>query len=222
MFAMFYFLGLYIQQVLGYSPAQGRLRVPAVLGRHRRRGAGRLDADRHRSTRAGSPAPARCSRRSACSGFTQLSVDSTYATGLLPWIVVLAFGLGLIFVPLTLTAVAGVAHEDSAVASAVLNTMQQVGGALGLATLSTVFVNNMGDKVAELTAKLPQGGPAPTKEQLAAAQKMIADEAFAYGASRAYLVAAIMIAVGGVVTLVALHVRHQELATDGAAPAHMG
>ena len=110
--------------------------------------------------------------------------------------------------PLTLTAVHGVAHEDSSVGSAVLNTMQQVGGALGLATLSTIFVNNMGDKVAELTAKLPRAGRLPTKEQLAAAQKMIADEAFTYGASRAYLVAAIMIAVGGVVTLVALHVRH--------------
>ncbi len=155
-------------------------------------------------------------------GFTHLTPQSTYASGLLPWIVVLAFGLGLIFVPLTLTAVHGVAHEDSSVASAVLNTMQQVGGTLGLATLSTIFVNNLNDKVAELTAKLPQGGPAPSKEQLAAAQKMIADEAFAYGASRAYLVAAIMIAVGGIVTLVALHVRHQELATDGAAPAHMG
>jgi MFS family permease len=163
MFAMFYFLGIYIQTILGYSP---------------------------------------------------------FKTG--PAFLPLSFGLGLIFVPLTLTAVHGVAHEDSSVASAVLNTMQQVGGTLGLATLSTIFVNTMGDKVAELTAKLPQGGPAPTQEQLEAAQKMIADEAFTYGASRAYLAAAIMIAIAGIVTLVALHVRHQELATDGAAPAHVG
>ncbi len=46
--------------------------------------------------------------------------------------------MGLVFVPLTLTAVSGVANEDSGVGSAVLNTMQQIGGAVGLAVLTTV------------------------------------------------------------------------------------
>jgi EmrB/QacA subfamily drug resistance transporter len=221
MFAMFYFLGIYIQSILGYSPLKtGLAFLPFSVGI--------VVAAQVASFLIAKVDPRWISGAGAgfatlgMWGFTHLTPQSTYASGLLPWIVVLALGLGLIFVPLTLTAVHGVAHEDSSVASAVLNTMQQVGGTLGLATLSTIFVNNLNDKVAELTAKLPQGGPAPSKEQLAAAQKMIADEAFAYGASRAYLVAAIMIAVGGVVTLVALHVRHQELATDGAATAHMG
>src|SRR6478736_6782431 len=221
MFAMFYFLGIYIQTILGYSPLKtGLAFLPFSVGI--------VVAAQLASFLIAKVDPRWISGAGAgfaalgMWGFTHLTPQSTYAADLLPWIVVLAFGLGLIFVPLTLTAVHGVAHEDSSVASAVLNTMQQVGGTLGLATLSTIFVNNMGDKVAELTAKLPQGGPAPSKDQLAAAQKMIADEAFTYGASRAYLVAAIMIAVAGVVTLVALHVRHQELATDGAAPAHMG
>ncbi len=221
MFAMFYFLGIYIQSILGYSPLKtGLAFLPFSVGI--------VVAAQVASFAIAKVDPRWISGAGAgfatlgMWGFTHLTPQSTYVSGLLPWIVVLAFGLGLIFVPLTLTAVHGVAHEDSSVASAVLNTMQQVGGTLGLATLSTIFVNNLNDKVAELTAKLPQGGPAPTKEQLAAAQKMIADEAFAYGASRAYLVAAIMIAVGGIVTLVALNVRHQELASDGAAPAHMG
>ena len=53
-----------------------------------------------------------------------------------PFIVLMALGMGLTFVPLTLTAVHGVGARDSGIGSGVLNTMQQVGGALGLATLS--------------------------------------------------------------------------------------
>jgi EmrB/QacA subfamily drug resistance transporter len=221
MFAMFYFLGIYIQNILGYSPLRSGLAfLPFSVGI--------VVAAQVASFLIARVDPRWISGAGAAFatlgmwGFTHLTPESTYAANLLPWIVVLAFGLGLIFVPLTLTAVHGVAHEDSSVASAVLNTMQQVGGTIGLATLSTIFVNNLNDKVAELTAKLPQGGPAPSKEQLAAAQKLIADEAFTYGASRAYLVAAVMIAVGGIITLVALNVRHKELASDGAAPAHIG
>ncbi|NUQ31814.1 MAG: MFS transporter [Dermatophilaceae bacterium] len=221
MFAMFYFLGIYIQNILGYSPLKSGLAfLPFSVGI--------VVAAQVASFLIARVDPRWISGAGAAFatlgmwGFTHLTPQSTYAGNLLPWIVVLAFGLGLIFVPLTLTAVHGVAHEDSSVASAVLNTMQQVGGTFGLATLSTIFVNNLNDKVAELTAKLPQGGPAPSREQVAAARKLIADEAFTYGASRAYLVAAIMIAVGGVITLVALNVRHKELASDGAAPAHMG
>ena len=54
----------------------------------------------------------------------------------------MSFGMGFVFVPLTLTAVHGVRAEDSGIGSGVLNTMQQVGGALGLATLSTVATHD--------------------------------------------------------------------------------
>ena len=64
----------------------------------------------------------------------------------------MSFGMGLTFVPLTLTAVHGVRAADSGIGSGVLNTMQQVGGALGLATLSTVAVHFTQDKVAALGA----------------------------------------------------------------------
>ena len=104
-------------------------------------------------------------------GFTHLTVDSTYATGLLPWILVLAFGLGLTFVPLTLTAVAGVDDEDSGAGSAALNTAQQIGGAIGLAALTTVFTSGFKDKAAELTAALKQqvqsGAVDPSRPQAA-------------------------------------------------------
>ena len=157
-------------------------------------------------------------------GFSGLDPQSTYAADLLPWIVTLALGMGLVFVPLTLTAVHGVAHEDWSVASAVLNTMQQVGGTIGLAALSTVFVNNLQDKVAELSSRVAPaaGGPSPTAEQVAAAKAAIEAAAWTFGASRAYLVAAVMFAVGAVVTVAFLHVRHRELAHDGAEPVHVG
>ena len=154
MFAMFYFLGLYIQQVLGYSPAQVRLRVPAVLASassSRRRIASTLASRVDPRWIAG---PGALLAAIGMFGFTHLDVDSTYATGLLPWIVVLALGLGLTFVPLTLTAVAGVASEDSGAGSAALNTAQQIGGALGLATLTTVFTHAFADRMTALAGPI--------------------------------------------------------------------
>ena len=150
-------------------------------------------------------------------GFSRLDVDSSYAGGLLPWILTLSVGMGLTFVPMTLTAVAGVAKEDSGVASAVLNTMQQVGGALGLATLSTVFANAAKDRGAELGAALQaraQSG-ALSPEQLQAAQHQVALQAQTYGSGHAYLVGAGMILVGAVVTFLFLDVKHEVLSAEG-------
>jgi hypothetical protein len=62
--------------------------------------------------------------------------------------------MGLIFVPITLTAVSGVANEDSGVGSAVLNTVQQIGGAIGLALLGTISTNAIKDKFTELAPGL--------------------------------------------------------------------
>ena len=155
MFAMFYFLSQFIQNVMGYSPLKTGVRVPAVLVRHRRLGATiGLQADRTGSTRAGSPASARCWRGSRCSGSRGCPYDVdrrrrsfgarvNYATDILPFIVLMALRHGPDFVPLTLTAVHRLRPEDSGIGSGVLNTMQQVGGALGLATLSTVAVHSI-------------------------------------------------------------------------------
>jgi hypothetical protein len=158
-------------------------------------------------------------------GFSHLTVHSSYATDLLPWIITLSVGMGLTFVPMTLTAVAGVAQEDSGVASAVLNTMQQVGGALGLATLSTVFANAARDRGAELgaalQAKAAASGAAPTPDQLASAKHLIALQAQTYGSSRAYLVAAGLILVGALITFLFLNVRHEALSTEGHENVHL-
>jgi fucose permease len=70
---------------------------------------------------------------------TRITPSSTYLDILGP-LIVIALGMGLVFVPLTLTAVSGVEGDEAGLASALLNTMQQVGGALGLAVLTTISI----------------------------------------------------------------------------------
>jgi hypothetical protein len=70
--------------------------------------------------------------------FTQLGVDSSYVGGVLLPEILVSFGMGLTFVPMSSTALIGVDPKDAGVASALLNTTQQVGGALGTAFLNTV------------------------------------------------------------------------------------
>ncbi|HEV7148275.1 MAG TPA: MFS transporter [Pedococcus sp.] len=222
MFAMFYFLGLYIQQVLGYSPLKsGFAFLPFSFGI--------VVAAQIASTLMTRVDPRWISGTGAflaavgMFGFSRLTVDSSYVSGLLPWIVVLAVGMGLTFVPMTLTAVSGVAQEDSGVASAVLNTMQQVGGALGLATLSTVFANSAKSRGIELGAALQAKAHAGgmTAQQVAAAQHQIALQAQTYGSSHAYLVAGGMILVGVLITVFFLNVKHEALSTEGHENVHL-
>ena len=68
-------------------------------------------------------------------------VDGAYWSDLLPGLVLMAFGMGNTFVPITLIATTGVDAHDAGLASGIFNTSQQVGGALGLAVLSTLAAN---------------------------------------------------------------------------------
>jgi EmrB/QacA subfamily drug resistance transporter len=70
--------------------------------------------------------------------FTQLSVHSSYAGGVLPPEILVSFGMGMTFVPMSSISLIGVDHKDAGVASALVNATQQVGGALGTALLNTV------------------------------------------------------------------------------------
>jgi EmrB/QacA subfamily drug resistance transporter len=69
---------------------------------------------------------------------TQVTVTSSYASAVLPALLILGLGFGMIFAPAINTATAGVARQDSGVASALVNTMQQVGGSIGTSALSTI------------------------------------------------------------------------------------
>jgi len=69
---------------------------------------------------------------------TQLTVTSSYVGGVLPALLIMGLGFGMIFSPAINTATAGVQRQDSGVASALVNTMQQVGGSIGVSALSTI------------------------------------------------------------------------------------
>jgi EmrB/QacA subfamily drug resistance transporter len=72
---------------------------------------------------------------------TQVSVASSYASAVLPALLILGLGFGMIFAPAINTATFGVARRDSGVASALVNTMQQVGGSIGTSALSTIALS---------------------------------------------------------------------------------
>jgi EmrB/QacA subfamily drug resistance transporter len=116
---------------------------------------------------------------------TTLTVTSSYATHIVPPLVAMGLGFGMIFSPAINTATAGVARQDSGVASALVNTMQQVGGSIGTAALSTVA----------LTA---------TASYLTAhhAGRLAVATAAVHGYSSAFTVSAILFGVGAVAAAV--------------------
>jgi EmrB/QacA subfamily drug resistance transporter len=137
MFAMFFFNTLYIQRVLGYDPLKAGLALlPFTAGIMVSAGI------------ASQFAPRIGVRPVAAAGFvlsaagllllTQLPVDGSYVANVLPSIVLSSLGMGAVFMPLTLVATTGLEDDDQGLASGLFNTSQQVGGALGLAVLSTL------------------------------------------------------------------------------------
>lgn len=80
--------------------------------------------------------------------FANLAVDSSYVAGVLPGLLLIGAGMGLIFAPAMATATAGVRPEDAGVASALVNTTQQVGGSVGTALLSSLSVGAAGSYLA--------------------------------------------------------------------------
>ena len=89
--------------------------------------------------------------------------DVNYWTSILPFVIMMSVGMGMTFVPLTLTAVHHVRSEDSGIGSGVLNTMQQVGGALGLATLATVSLHFVNSRTEELAPALASASSRPAR-----------------------------------------------------------
>ncbi len=212
MFAMFFYLSQYIQNVMGYSPLEaGVAFLPFCFGLVAAAGISsnlinRIDP-RYLAGIGTLLAAA------GLYGFSRLPYDVTapveghYWSDLFPFIVIMAFGMGMTFVPLTLTAVHHLRDEDTGIGSGVLNTMQQVGGALGLALLSTLAIQTITDRSAELGPKM--------------ADPAVAAQVFTEGATNAFLLGAIMMLGASVITWVFLNVKHEELATDGP-PVHVG
>jgi MFS family permease len=84
--------------------------------------------------------------------FTQVSVAGSYAPDLLPGFLLIAVGLGFSFVPISIAALAGVQPAEAGLASGLINTSQQIGGALGIAALSAIATSTTSDEVSAGTA----------------------------------------------------------------------
>jgi predicted MFS family arabinose efflux permease len=136
-FGTFFLLSLYMQQVLGFSAIQTgvaylAIALTAVVS---------SGVSQALVTRVGVK-PILAIGMGLLGGglayFTQVSVDGSYVSDLLPGFLLIGVGLGFAFVPVSIAALAGVTGKDAGLASGLINTSQQIGGAIGLAILATV------------------------------------------------------------------------------------
>jgi MFS family permease len=151
MFAMFLMLTLYMQQVLGYSAMKTGLAYLAVAGTAIIWSAVAAQL----VTRMGVKPVLVIGMTTLTAGlvyFTQVSVGGSYLGDLLPGFLLIAIGIGFSFVPISIAALAGVQNAEAGLASGLINTSQQIGGALGIAALSTIATSQTSDAVAAGTA----------------------------------------------------------------------
>ena len=137
LFSMFFFVSLYMQQVLGYSPLKAGfsylpLAITIILS---------AGIASQLVTRVGAKPVLIAGLAFVTAGlllFSGVSVGGSFVGDVLPASLLAAVGLGFSFVPVTIASQAGVGASDAGLASGLINTAQQIGGALGLAVLSTI------------------------------------------------------------------------------------
>ena len=147
LFAMFFFNTLYLQRVLGYSALEAGLAfLPFTAGIII--GAG---LSQGLVARVGARELPLIGMAMAVAGmllFIRLQPGGDYLTDFLPGVMLASIGMGLTFVPVTLIATSGIPNSDAGLASGLFNTSQQIGGAVGLAILSTFAVSATEDTLA--------------------------------------------------------------------------
>ena len=190
LFSMFLMLTLYMQQVLGYSAMKTGVAYLAVAGTAIVWSvvAGQL------VTRVGVKPVLVIGMTMMTGGllwFTQVSVGGSYVRDLLPGFLMIGVGIGFSYVPISIAALAGVTPSEAGLASGLINTSQQIGGALGIAALSTIATSHTQDS-------LGTGSALPV--------------ALVDGFSTAFLVGAIVAAVGVVASLTLI--RRDELEVE--------
>jgi EmrB/QacA subfamily drug resistance transporter len=179
LFSMFLMLTLYMQEVLGYSAMKTGVAYLAVAGTAIVWSAVAAQL----VTRIGVKPVLTAGMAFLTGGlvlFTQVPVDGSYVTDLLPGFLLLGVGIGFAFVPISIAALAGVQPAEAGLASGLINTSQQIGGALGIAALSTIATSHASGKLAQ--------GVAPPS-------------ALVDGFTAAFLVGAIIAAAGVVASL---------------------
>ena len=171
---------------------------------------------------------------------TQIGVDTSYWTHVLPGVVLLGLGLGLLMVPMQNVALLGVADHDAGAASALVNAALQVGGALGTAVFTTIYTSAKSSYLSSNTAPVPPAGvppealasqTVPSDSELAALPEPIRNfvtstidymfSAEVSGYTHAFAAAAIMVVLISPIVLVLVRARKTDLPA-GDTPVHMG
>jgi EmrB/QacA subfamily drug resistance transporter len=198
LFGMFLFLTYYLQGTLGYSALEaGFAFLPFSAG---------IVVGAGLTSQLLPKVKARTLLASglvlACAGllwFTGIGTTSAYLTHVLPAELLTAVGMGLVFVTVASAALVGVQERDSGVASALVNTSQQIGGSLGTALLNTLAATATG---AYVTAHLGAAQARPSAQVMQAA--------LVHGYQRAFAVGAAILALGALTTLLMLRRRRGE------------
>jgi len=211
LFGMFFFLTIFVQTVWGYSPLKSGLAyLPMVFVIMAASGVASQLVSRIGArplTIAGSAIAA-----GGMFWLSRLTEHSTYAGGLLGPMMLTAAGMGLIFVPMSLVALARVSNNDAGVASSLLNTGQQVGGALGLAVLGTVAWSAVASSLRS-AAEAAHGSAAHlSPAAMKAAQVATANHALAHGFSSGYIVSAGIMLLSLIIAVVLIRIPREELA----------
>jgi EmrB/QacA subfamily drug resistance transporter len=215
MFGIFFFLTIFVQEVLGYSalrsgvaflPFAGTIVLMSGIVSQliSRTGARPLMLTGGAMTTGG------------MYWFSHISEHSTYLSGLLGPMLVTSAGLGMLFVPLSLVALNRVRGEDAGVASSLLNTGQQVGGAIGLSVLGTVtwtaVAGNVKQQFSQAAAAAAQAGHSlPAPRPGATPPAVVLNHALTVGISRGFLVAAGVALLALVITIATIRIRREDL-----------
>lgn len=203
LFAMFLFLTFFFQAVLGYTPLQsGLLFLPFSAGVIVSAGA------------ASQLLPRFGPRWVTATGFlmaiigmvllTRMTPGTEYISGILPALIIISLGMGLVFVPLSAVSLFAIGNHDAGVASAVLNTSQQIGGSIGVAFLNTIATSATAAFI--VANQLP--GPTP--------------DALVAGFTRGFAWGAAILAVAGLIWVVLVNMSKSDMAANDSPTAHVG
>jgi len=197
LFSMFLFLGIYLQTVLGYSPLRsGFAFLPFTAGIIIFAGiASQL------LPKVG-PRPLMVPGLFAAAVglllMTRITPETSYVTHVLPSLLIMSSGMALVFIPISTTALHGVGNRDAGIASALINTSQQVGGSLGTALLNTVAATAATSYMKSNPGKVPTFG-------------------LTHGFTIAFTVSAALLVVGAIVLALFINIGKESVVeTEGA------
>lgn len=201
MFSVFFFTTLYLQQVLGYTAIKTGLSfliIPLVIGITATNIPRLIQKIGYRPILIVAPLFV----SSGLFWLSHIPVDGTFWGNVAPGMIIMGLGMGATFVSVTIAATSGVPHHESGLASGLLNTTQQIGGALGLAILTGIAASASAHYIATLGLSAP-----PTQQTIAAAT--------VHGFHEGYLIASTFGIFASTVAL--LVIRTQKTKTD---PSH--